>query len=892
MSSIDIKKLKVAELRTELQRRGLDTRGLKADLAQRLQEAIDAELTAEESGEVGDEARPAEGKPAGEKGPQGDAEGAGGEPGSPGQPLEEAGVELRPGEAMETGKGEPEITGGREGVAERMEGAQMGVEELEERQGAQMGKEETDQVIFEGGLDQMGQASPAEEEEEEEEKEKEVPLKEDANETETLEVKEAEKPAAKSRDQQQADVMRMVESQAEKKSKQPEEEAVAAAAAAAGGLERMNEKLEEKAESGREETKEVGKEKPAAVEKEGVNGDQESAGEEMEAGPSEDGRDGPEEMEAEHLDEESMDMKQGNEDRAPDDQTDEKSEPEASEGERRGVKRQREERGRAYYEFREEAYFNRAKSPGPQEEEKEEDVDENLVCLDKYNCDLHFKVNKDRYGGQPLLSEKFPHLWSGARATHGVSKGKACFEAKLTQILQVKEEDASMQLLRVGWSVDAPPLQLGEDEFSYGYDARGLKMEQSQCQEFGEKFTENDVIGCFVNFEGEEVELSFSKNGQDLGIAFKISKESMADRALYPHVLCKNCAVELNFGQKEAPFFPIPEGFAFLQDVPLEDRLRAKLPPKSKEECEVLMLVGLPGAGKTHWASKHMEENPEKRYFVLGTKEILQKMKMKGLEEVQLEPEQQDLLVRHAAQCLSNLLHIAPQTRKNFIIDQGNVYSSAQRRKLLPFKGFSRKAVVVVPADEEWKTRLNRRTEEEGEEVSEMTLLQMKANFCVPETCDYLDEVIFAELQKDEAQKLITEYREEAKKVLPPPEKRSDRKKKRNKRNRQQNRQQNRQPNRPQNWNRGGQGYGGNRRGFDNRNFRQYWGHQGQGPAQRGGYRNFYERYTPEYDRFYNRNYDYRYRDYYRQYSREWQRYYQERDRYYRDYYRSYQDYQ
>uniref|UniRef100_H3ALN7 Heteroous nuclear ribonucleoprotein U like 2 n=1 Tax=Latimeria chalumnae TaxID=7897 RepID=H3ALN7_LATCH len=759
---IDIKKLKVAELRTELQRRGLDTRGLKADLAQRLQEAIDAELTAEESGEVGDEARPAEGKPAGEKG--------------------------------------------------------------------------------------MGQASPAEEEEEEEEKEKEVPLKEDANETETLEVKEAEKPAAKSRDQQQADVMRMVESQAEKKSKQPEEEAVAAAAAAAGGLERMNEKLEEKAESGREETKEVGKEKPAAVEKEG----------------------GP-----------------------PDDQTDEKSEPEASEGERRGVKRQREERGRAYYEFREEAYFNRAKSPGPQEEEKEEDVDENLVCLDKYNCDLHFKVNKDRYGGQPLLSEKFPHLWSGARATHGVSKGKACFEAKLTQILQVKEEDASMQLLRVGWSVDAPPLQLGEDEFSYGYDARGLKMEQSQCQEFGEKFTENDVIGCFVNFEGEEVELSFSKNGQDLGIAFKISKESMADRALYPHVLCKNCAVELNFGQKEAPFFPIPEGFAFLQDVPLEDRLRAKLPPKSKEECEVLMLVGLPGAGKTHWASKHMEENPEKRYFVLGTKEILQKMKMKGLEEVQLEPEQQDLLVRHAAQCLSNLLHIAPQTRKNFIIDQGNVYSSAQRRKLLPFKGFSRKAVVVVPADEEWKTRLNRRTEEEGEEVSEMTLLQMKANFCVPETCDYLDEVIFAELQKDEAQKLITEYREEAKKVLPPPEKRSDRKKKRNKRNRQQNRQQNRQPNRPQNWNRGGQGYaGGNRRGFDNRNFRQYWGHQGQGPAQRGGYRNFYERYTPEYDRFYNRNYDYRYRDYYRQYSREWQRYYQERDRYYRDYYRSYQDYQ
>lgn len=45
--------------------------------------------------------------------------------------------------------------------------------------------------------------------------------------------------------------------------------------------------------------------------------------------------------------------------------------------------------------------------------------------------DLHFKASKDRYGGQPLFSEKFPGLWSGARSTHGVTKGKVCFEAKV-----------------------------------------------------------------------------------------------------------------------------------------------------------------------------------------------------------------------------------------------------------------------------------------------------------------------------------------------------------------------------------------------------------------------------------------------------------------------------
>uniref|UniRef100_A0A8C2Y7W3 SAP domain-containing protein n=1 Tax=Coturnix japonica TaxID=93934 RepID=A0A8C2Y7W3_COTJA len=40
---MDVKRLKVTELRAELGRRGLDSRGLKVELAQRLQEALDDE---------------------------------------------------------------------------------------------------------------------------------------------------------------------------------------------------------------------------------------------------------------------------------------------------------------------------------------------------------------------------------------------------------------------------------------------------------------------------------------------------------------------------------------------------------------------------------------------------------------------------------------------------------------------------------------------------------------------------------------------------------------------------------------------------------------------------------------------------------------------------------
>lgn len=39
---------------------------------------------------------------------------------------------------------------------------------------------------------------------------------------------------------------------------------------------------------------------------------------------------------------------------------------------------------------------------------------------------------------------------------------------------------------------------LGEDEFSYGYDGRGLKAENGQFEDFGQPFGENDVIGCFA----------------------------------------------------------------------------------------------------------------------------------------------------------------------------------------------------------------------------------------------------------------------------------------------------------------------------------------------------------------------------------------------------------
>ena len=41
------------------------------------------------------------------------------------------------------------------------------------------------------------------------------------------------------------------------------------------------------------------------------------------------------------------------------------------------------------------------------------------------------------------------------------------------------------------------------------------------------------------------------------------------------------------------------------------------------------MMIGLPASGKTTWAEKHCRQNPEKRYTVLGTNLIMEKMKVR-----------------------------------------------------------------------------------------------------------------------------------------------------------------------------------------------------------------------------------------------------------------------
>ncbi|CDO99634.1 unnamed protein product [Coffea canephora] len=403
------------------------------------------------------------------------------------------------------------------------------------------------------------------------------------------------------------------------------------------------------------------------------------------------------------------------------------------------------------------------------------------VLLNPADCDIDFNIEEDGLRGSALYEEGFAYCWSGARANVGITGGKYCFGCKIIAHQPVDMDDTPLDqqhICRVGISRgDDAVGNLGETLHSFGFGGTGMFSNAGKYSGYGEQFDDGDTIICCVNLESKPMaSIGFSKNGKWLGTAIQFHagfgglevvncpiKNLQWESALFPHVLLKNVEVQMQF-RTEDGLVP-QEGYKPWASA-IEDR-KVILGPtfQNVSDCELIMMVGLPAAGKSTWAENLVRAHPEKRYILLGTNLVLDQMKVPGLLRRHNYGERFDRLMQRATAIFNTLLSRASKVPRNFIIDQTNVYKNARKRKLKPFLNYHKIAVIVFPRPEELNNRSDKRNKEMGKEIPAQAVNEMLANYTLPmskdmpNTDEYFDEVFFPELSRAESQRYLDQMK-------------------------------------------------------------------------------------------------------------------------------------
>lgn len=415
-------------------------------------------------------------------------------------------------------------------------------------------------------------------------------------------------------------------------------------------------------------------------------------------------------------------------------------------------------------------------------------IEEGACCLDWYDSDLHMKIDKSNMiVGVPLVSQGWGYIWAGARANVGFLSGKVCFEVKLLEELS----DNECKEIRVGWSTNDTNLLLGEANTSFAYCSKSGKIRQdNEFKEYGKTFGKGDVVGVYLDAtDRSSVKVTYTLNGESQGEAFNVPLVQMDGHALFPHVSSKYFKFEVNFGKnvvsettvagnvtkymvkaggsEKEPWFSALDGYKFV--ATLFEGVANCQQIQKREDCELIMMIGLPGSGKSTWVNNFVAEHPGKRYNVLGLNSLIEKMEVDGkpiMNTLEDDGKWKDM-VHKLFRCVNKQLDFAKQRHRNFILDQTNVYSRSHSFKVGAFKGMSLKAVVVVPSDDVYQSRLEAQKKSAADQAqymsSEDAIMEMKAGITLPTADESLfKEIEFVELQREEATKLIEKYNQEA----------------------------------------------------------------------------------------------------------------------------------
>jgi len=430
-----------------------------------------------------------------------------------------------------------------------------------------------------------------------------------------------------------------------------------------------------------------------------------------------------------------------------------------------------------------------------------------IVSVSTLDCDLDFTctATPDGIVASPNERRSYNPIWVGGRATRGVYKGKHWFEFTITELLPDTHVSDSVGVgkygCRVGWStLDTPVHLLGDTPDSFAFDMTGTRVTNKDAVTYGEPWNVNDALGCFLDLDLFTV--SYSRNGVWLQIA-NVIPEEFHGKFFFPHVLLKNVKSKINFGERQS-VTPVPQGYEWLTEAASANAVEGPRAPASKQECEAILLVGLPLSGKTTFARKLAKEHPEKHYTILGPDHVLEHMKpwlfpTFADEENKEKKEEKLRILRTKSYAMANnallgMLKRVDALPRNIIIDTGrvNTFLATLRKRYYNdlsnpapgennnryrwslssfFGGFGKKIayVLLTPIPE-----LKKRTEEfkalhPSAPESRFLVRPGRLVKQLPLSTEYGFDDIHYET-KEEVEKAIESYKEAAKTEPEPPE--------------------------------------------------------------------------------------------------------------------------
>ncbi|KRW99345.1 P-loop containing nucleoside triphosphate hydrolase [Pseudocohnilembus persalinus] len=205
--------------------------------------------------------------------------------------------------------------------------------------------------------------------------------------------------------------------------------------------------------------------------------------------------------------------------------------------------------------------------------------------------------------------------------------------------------------------------------------------------------------------------------------------------------------------QRENQLIEFANSFKFINDAD-EDQREYFSGYKNEGRPKLIVMVGLPGSGKTTFAEQYIQKFPQTQ--VLSTQQIYDHI-TKNIRITNIQ-NKIILLMELCDEIFCNQMRLCSQLKRDVLIDQTNVLIRSRLEKLKYFQHHQTEAVVIVCTETDLLKRQLKKQNKSDRFIPRcgiQTLANLKENFVIPTEYEGFERVHFVELEEDQCRKIV-----------------------------------------------------------------------------------------------------------------------------------------